>query len=254
MPPRKADAQCSAVERIGERPSVLDAALAKIDTSQYDPAYPFHMRVVYCGRKQSSSFNDLWDKHAAEVKQRCDAENPFFSASQSTQLGGLAIDYGEYFVLVVEGPERYVFRLTEDMKEVWPVTTNSVRVLFLEDDAAKAKWTGITLIDKVPPSSLAVSAGQKSAVEVASAVVHDLTSLLELTLQCSTQTKKMKNVFADNAKVDYPKLFPKVEQLEAYIKSDYFFTHAEFVDNYCVRAHLARDEEINHPAEDPLKY
>ncbi|CAG9574601.1 conserved hypothetical protein [Leishmania major strain Friedlin] len=254
MPPRKVDAQVSAVEKIVERPSVLDVTLAKIDVSKYDAAYPFRLRVVLCGKKKRTSFDDAWEKLVAEVKLQCDKANPFCDASQSSQLGSLIMDYGEYFIQIVEGPEGYVFRFAEEMKSVPLVDTNSVRILFLDDDVPNTICIGITLIDKVPPSSLVVSSAEKSTEEVAQGVTHDLSSILELASQGNSQMGRMKSVFTENAKVNYPKLFPKVEMLETYINSDSFFTLDEFVDNFCKPAHLARDEEINHPAADPLKH
>ncbi|KAG5477783.1 hypothetical protein LSCM1_05082 [Leishmania martiniquensis] len=254
MPPRKVDAQVSAVERIAERPSVLDVALAKIDVKQYDPAYPFQLRAVFCGRKKNPSFDDAWEKLAFESKLQCDQVNPFFDASQSKKLGSLIIDYGEYFVLVVEGPEGYVFRFAEEMTSVQPVDTSSVRILFLDDDVPNTICPDITLIDKVPPSSLAVRSSEKSTEEITQGVIHDVSSLAELASHSSSQVGRAKSVFTDNAKVNYPKLFPKIEMLEAYIKSDSFFTLDEFVDSFCRPAHLVRDEEINHPPGDLLKY
>lgn len=254
MRARKIDAQVSAVEKIGERRSVFDAALAKIDVNQYDAAYPFQLRAVLCGKKKSVSFDDAWEKLAAEAKQRCDASNPFCAPSQKSELALLTLDYGEYFVLLVEGTEAYVFSFAEGMSSVAPVDASSVRVLFLDDDVPSPTCSGITLIDKVPPSSLATGNNEKNADEIAEAVAHDLASVLELASHGSSQVGRMKAVFADNAKVNYPKLFPKAEMLESYIKCDAFFTLAEFVDNFCKPAHLVRDEEINHPASDPLKY
>ncbi|KAG5478022.1 hypothetical protein LSCM4_05420 [Leishmania orientalis] len=254
MPPRKVDAQVSAVEKIVERPSVLDVALAKIDVNQYDPAYPFQLRVVLCGRKKHSSFDDSWEKLAAEAKLQSDRANPFFDASKSRQLGSLIIDYGEYFLLIAEGPEGYVFRFAEAIKSVQPIDTSSVRILFLDDDVPNTICPEIVVIDKVPPSSLAVRSSEKNAEEVTQGVTHDVSSLLELASHSSGQMGRTMGVFADNAKVNYPKLFPKVEMLEAYIKSDSFFTLNEFVESFCRSAYLVRDEEINHPVGDPLKY
>ncbi|CAJ1025855.1 hypothetical protein, conserved [Leishmania lindenbergi] len=254
MPPRKVDAQVSAVEKISERQSVLDIVLAKIDANQYDTAYPFQLRVLLCGKKKRSSFDDAWERLAAEVKVQCDKANPFLENSQSSQLGSLIMDYGEYFMQVVEGSERYVFRFAEEMKSVAHVETSSVRILFLDDDVPNTICSGITLIDKVPPSSLTVNLADKSIDEVAQGVTHDLSSVLELASQASSQIGRRKSVFTENAKVNCPKLFPKVEMLEAYIKSDSFFTLDEFVDTFCKPAHLVRDEEINHPVTDPLKY
>lgn len=254
MPPRKSDAQVSVVEKIVERPTVLDVTLAKIDVNQYNAAFPFRLRVVLCGRKKRSSFDDAWEKLVAEVKLQCDKANPFCTASQSSQLGSLIMDYGEYFLQIVEGPEAYVFRFAEEMKSVPLVDTNSVRILFLDDDVPNTICVGITLIDKVPPSSLVASSAEKSTEEVAQGVTHDLSSILELAYQGNSQTGRLKSVFSENAKVNHPKLFPKVDMLEAYINSDSFFTLDEFVDNFCKPAHLARDEEINHPAADPLKH
>ncbi|GET88972.1 hypothetical protein, conserved [Leishmania tarentolae] len=254
MPPRKVDAQVSVAEKIVERQSVFDVVLEKIDVKQYNPAYPFQLRVVLCGRKKRSSFDDAWESLAAEVKLQCDKANPFCDASESSQLGSLIMDYGEYFIQIVEGPESYVFRFAEEMKSMPVVDTNSVRILFLDDDIPKSICAGITIIDKVPPSSLAAGSAEKSSDEVAQGVMHDLSSILELASQGSNQIGRMKSIFAENAKVNYPKMFPKVEMLELYINSDNFFTLDEFVNNFCKPVHLIRDEEINHPAEDPLKH
>ncbi|KAG5503472.1 hypothetical protein JKF63_05611 [Porcisia hertigi] len=254
MPPRKVDAQVSAVEKISERQSALDVVLANLDLSQYDAAYPFQIRVVFCGKKALSSFDDTWERLAADVKQQCDQANPFCSTFQRSQLGVLTVDYGEHFVQIVEGPEEYVFRFAKEMKTVSPINSNTVRILFLDDDVPNTICTGITLINKVPPSSLTDTLEEKNPDELEQGVLHDLSSVLQLASHGSSQVGKMKNLFTEDAKVNHPKLFPKVDMLEAYIKSNNFFTLDEFVKNFCEPANLVRDEEINHPVADPLKF
>jgi hypothetical protein len=254
MPSAAVDAQISAVERLSTPQSVLDAVLSKAEVESYDAANPFLLRVMLCGKKKSLSFAGILEKVVSEVKRESDLANPFYSEKSAGQIGTFVIDYGENFVQLVEGPERYVFSYAEKLNALPFVDSSSVRVLYLDDDIPKMIGSGVTIIDKVPPSSLTISSSDKDADDVADLVVHDVTSVIELGTQASNQAARMKSVFTDNAKINFPKLFPRVEFLTAYMKSDSFFTLEEFIVNFAKPANLVREVEITHPAEDPLSY
>ncbi|KPI83528.1 hypothetical protein ABL78_7444, partial [Leptomonas seymouri] len=217
-------------------------------------ANPFLLRVIFCGRKSAQGFGDVLEKIIRETKQESDSSNPFYTEVNDSQIGTLVIDYGEYFVLAADGPESYVFRYSEKLRALPLIEAPSVHVLYLEDDIPEMLFTGITVIDKVPPSTLTISSSDKNIDEVADLVFHDVTAIIELGMQENSQSARMKSVFKDNAKINYPKLFPRVEFLITYMKSDKFFTLDEFVINFCKPANLVREVEIAHPAEDPLTY
>lgn len=254
MPSGNGDVQVIAAERIIQPQSVLDAVLSAADAKRYDAANPFMLRVVFCGRKKGVGFSAMLEKILSEAKNESDADNPFANGQSDAQIGVMTIDYGEYFLQVVDGPESYVLRYSEKLSGLQFVESASVRILYLDDDILQAACSGVTIIDKVPPSSLTISSSERMADEIADLVVHDVTSAIELATQASGQAARMKGVFTDNAKINYPKLFPRVELLLAYIKSDSFFTLEEFVTEFCKPANLVREVEIAHPAEDPLSY
>lgn len=254
MPSGIVDAQVSAVEKTSEPQSLLDAVLSKADAQSYDAANPFLLRVFFCGKKKSLAFEGALEKAVNEAKQESDLTNPFYNRDGDSQIGTLVIDYGEYFVQAVDGPESYVFRFSEKLSLLPLVDSSSVRVLFLDDDIPKGMCAGVTIIDKVPPSSLTIGSSDKNVGEVADLVIHDVTSVIELWTQANSQVARMKSVFTDNAKINYPKLFPRVEILAEYIKNDSFFTIDEFLVNFCRPANLVRDVEVVHPADDPLSY
>lgn len=254
MPSVSADAQVIAAEQVRDSQSVLDAVLSTGEVKRYSAANPFLLRAVFCGRKKGVSFSGTLERVVSEAKLESDTANPFHDDQDESQIGVLAVDYGEYFILVVDGPESYVFGFAEKVNALPFVDSASVRVLYLDDDIVKTACTGVTIIDKVPPSVLTVGAGERSADEVSEFVVHDVTSAIELATQASSQAARMKTVFTDNAKINFPKLFPRVELILAYIKSDSFFTMTEFIANFCRPATLTREVEITQPAEDPLSY
>lgn len=254
MPSSTTDAQITAVERISKPQSVLDAVLSKSEVKSYDAANPFLLRVVFCGKKKTLGFGGVLEKTLDEAKRESDLANPFYSEQSDSHIGTLVIDYGEYFIQLVDGPESYVFNYATKLNVVPFVEPTSVRVLYLDDDVPKMLCTGITLIDKVPPSSLIIGSSDKSVDDVADLVIHDVASVIELGTQATAQAARMKGVFTDNAKINYPKLFPRVELLLTYMKCDSFFTLNEFIANFCRPANLVREVEITHPAEDPLSF
>ncbi|KPA79196.1 hypothetical protein ABB37_05687 [Leptomonas pyrrhocoris] len=252
MPSGNVDAQISAVERISEPQSVLDVVLAKAKGKNYDAANPFLLRVLFCGKKKSVGFGGVLEKIVREAKQECDSANPFYSEESAGQIGTLLIDYGEYFIQLVDGPENYVFRYSEKLSSLPFVESSNVQLLYLDDDIPNMLCTGATIIDKVPPSSIAPGSSDKSIDDIADLVIHDVNSMIELGAQESSQVARVKRVFTDNAKINFPKLFPRVELLIAYMHSGNFFTLDEFITNFCKPANLVREVEIAHPAEDPL--
>lgn len=254
MPQTKTDTQVASVEKIVPPESLLDAVLSRIDTDGYDSANPFISRFLLCGRKRNGAYGVELEKLVESAISESNLKNPFYVKGTPATLSTLVIDYGESFLQFVEGAESYYRSFFIKFQNSELVKRDTVRILFVDDDVPSILNSGVVFIDKVPPSCLNTGAPDTEQGEVRDIVLRDVASAIELSVHAATETIQRRRMFAENAKVNYPKLFPKAENLGTYIQCGLFFTLDEFVDNFCSFPDLVRDVEINHPVEDPLKF
>ncbi|EPY31266.1 hypothetical protein STCU_03540 [Strigomonas culicis] len=129
---------------------------------------------------------------------------------------------------------------------------HDVCVLFLDDDIDSTICTKWIYINKIPPLAESSSALEKTEEEIEATMETDLHNVLDLAAHGQSDSKL--NPFADAAKKDFPRLFPKEDMLTVYIKCGLFLTLKEYVDNFCKFPDFTRDGEVVHPVEDPLKF
>lgn len=248
------DAQVVAASKIKPRESLLDKVLEQYDVFDKEPAYPFMVRLILCGKLGKNLTLSHLERICTEGSMKSDLLNPFTASTErSVECSSIFIDYGDHFVELIEGDERHIYFY---IAELWSYEEkgdlSDVRILFVDDDI-NVKGYGWIVLDKLPPAALGGNeVPEKSDDEIADCLSRDITNLVEMS-RIAGNTKKSN--FIDSAKVDYGKLFPKSDLVQMYMKANHLFlTLTEFKDCFCKFPELIREVEINHPSEDPLKY
>ncbi|EPY39849.1 hypothetical protein AGDE_04079 [Angomonas deanei] len=127
-------------------------------------------------------------------------------------------------------------------------------IIFLDDDVEINGTPNWIYINKVPPSVVCSSAsGERNEEEIADGVVQDLKMLMDLAAAGKNESGARKSAFADGAKMNFTKLFPKEENIFHYLSFKLFLTLQEYEKNFKEFPNYTRDVEICHPPEDPLK-
>lgn len=247
------DPQVLAASKIKPRESLLDKLLQRYDLSKKVPAFPFRVRLVLSGTIGYNFSVTRLEQICSESSAKADVTNPFFSILETTSnCSSIVIDYGDHFLQLIEGDERHIFFYVSDLRGCEEKgLIGDTKVLFVDDDVTP-KHFGWVVLNKLPPLALGDgTVPKKSNEEVSDSVCRDITNLIEMSgLASSSKTLQ----FADNLKVDHPKLYPKSEVVLMYIKSNLFLTLEEFRDNFCKFSEVVREIEINHPCDDPLKF
>lgn len=246
------DPQVIASSKIGPRESLLDKILQQYDIEGKDPAYPFKMRLILCGNNGKSFSPSSLESISVDGAMKADLTNPFTSSSVNpASCSSIVVLYGDHFVQVIEGDERHIyFYVSELCSQIEKCDVSNVRIIFFDDDVDSGAFGWITL-DKLPPIALGgEGVTEKNEDEIADYVSKDISNLAEMSGLASSR----KLHFIENAKADYPKLFPKSEYVRLYIQTSVFLTLEEFKDNFCKFPDLVREVEVNHPSEAPLKY
>lgn len=247
------DQQVLAASKIKPRDSLLDKVLEQYDVYGKEPAYPFKLRLILCGKLVKNLTLPQLETICTEGGMKSDLTNPFTAAAEkSAYCSSIFIDYETHFIEIIEGDERHIFFY---INELWfhqeKGEISDVKILFIDDDI-QCKEYGWIVLDKLPAAALSGNEiPEKSDDEMADCVARDISNLVEMSRIAGT-TKK--SSFIDSAKIDYGKLFPKADYVQMYMKSNLFLTLTEYKDCFCKFPDLVREVEINHPSEDPLKY
>lgn len=246
------DPQVIAASKIKPRDSLLDKLIEQYDITK-EPAYPFQIRVILCGKVLNSFKLPQIEDVCKASSTKADCTNPFsIGAEKSRQCSTFLIDYGGSFFQVIEGDERQVFFYMSELCSLQQKNHFSdIRVLFIDDDI-DAQSFGFVVLDVLPAEA---TGGNDildlSADDLADYVAGDITSLMEMSKIAGSSNV---SYFSQNLKFDHPNLFPKSERLEYYMKCSLFLTAEEFKLHFCNFPDVVREVEINHPSEDPLKY
>ncbi|CCW62599.1 unnamed protein product [Phytomonas sp. EM1] len=234
--------------------SLHDVIVQKFGSAS-NPGNPFLATIFLCGEKnEEESISTALKTLLDESFMKADAVNPFIKDSESSHAAGLVIDYGKYIIQLIQGPDHNIYSYLTNLRSAKNLTSKNF-VLFFDDDTTKIGVKDWVQIDKVPPRALEEDhVLEKSDEEISDSVLTDFFNLLELGAKCIEQGANQKASFSDIARVNFPKLYPSINSLEMYKRSNLFLTLGEFVDNLCVFPQLTRDCEINHPLENPLMY
>lgn len=249
------DSQVTTLRKIPEPESLHDVVLRMYDTSSRDAGQLFTICLLLCGKKVSDApVGPILERVANAAAVEADSVNPFVAfKSPDVICTGVLIDYGAEFIQLVEGPERHIYGYMSALKEMHETVTD-VHILYFEDDVHGCLHPGWLCIDKVPTNCVGGEPQDKSDEEIADAIVQDLKSLRELGMAAKHPDGAQRAFFADNAKINHAKLFPKSTIIDNYIDSDMFLTLNEFDESFCRLPSGCREAEISHPIEDPLKY
>lgn len=247
------DPQVLIASKMKPRESLLDKLIERYDFSNRTPAFPFRARLVIAGMSGSNFSVSRLEQICSESSAKADVTNPFFTVlEKASKCSSIIIDYGNHFLQLIEGDERHIFFYASDLRSCEEKgLISSSKVLFIDDDVTPIEF-GWVVLNKLP--SLALGDGivpEKSREEVRECICRDITNLLEI---CNLASCSRVSQFADNLKVDHPKLFPRSEVSLMYIKSNLFLTLEEFGDSFCKFPEVIREVEINHPKESLLKF
>lgn len=249
------DPQVAQLRKISEPQSLHDVLTREYRFDNKSAANLFTVRLLLCGRKKGdSALGPVLEGVADASARKADKANPFAPKNGTgTLANSILIDYGSEFMQLVEGPERHVYEYIRGLTLLRD-TLYDVHILFFEDDVVGFLPGGWLSIDKVPPACVGGTASDKTDDEVADSVVHDMGNLRELGISAGETDKNRRSLFADNAKINYPKLFPKSCNIDTYIECELFLTLDEFEGNFCRLPNECRECEVSHPMEEPLKY
>lgn len=249
-----ADPQVALLRKIAEPESLHEALSRKYNFENTDPGKLFTVRLLICGKRNSESLGALLESVADVGAKKADETNPFVSRKGGgTLVRSVLIDYGDWFLQLLEGPERHVYGYMAELLAEKESVSNVI-VLFFDDDVETALPSGWLSIDKLPPLCVGGNPEDRNDDEIGDSVLRDLDNLRELGAAAGETDKIRRALFADNAKINHPKLLPKSSALEMYAESELFLTLAEFVECFCAHPDACRESEVAHPAEDPLKY
>lgn len=286
------DAQVDAMNSFPVRPSLLDYITNKYNVAQHDPANPFTMRVILCGPSPTIKDNDtqadgiffsdssnknrpltILEKISNESCASADADNPYIDKNvvNAEKSSGIIIDYGEFFVHLLEGYEDHVYKYIETLAKDKEMSEKAF-ILFVDDDVQNVVPPGWILTNKIPTDSADTAIKTKlSDDELADVVAEDVNKLIEFASEAkryaggtaggtpSADNVARYHIHADNGlgefiRRTFPKLFPLYTNISMYIKSGLFLSLGDFVEEFSSFPLLNDDEEVVYPAEEIIEY
>ncbi|KEG10046.1 hypothetical protein DQ04_04251010 [Trypanosoma grayi] len=234
--------------------------LKKFHSMYRENADPFILRVVIAGERSENAAHSLGVLMSELVDAAMESsENPLCENNDSPMKpSGVLIDYENVFIELIEGYERHIVQylklLHNHCEHKESAHCSNVQVLFLTDDVPTPTTPFFGFVDKVPAITEDGGIQEKTDEEFAEMIVADVHRLMELASLAANEPTNKRKMFLDNVRVTRPLLFPLTSSIRSYLAKDFCFTLGEYVKVFGSIPVLTRDVELNHPAEDPLKY